>query len=143
MSITVKTAGIVYLISFVPIGILGIITWESSQVLGQLLYTFLLMVGFMGVPIYFVTLLYELIIVKRLTKDRSSVQTILKYTIIMNILILIGGLYAGFQYSSNSWNSFESVIKLYINEYLLINLLATIVTILIPKVYSKLTLNLP
>lgn len=124
ISRTLKISGIVFLLSFIPIAILGLVTWEDF-VWGHLLYTFLLMAGFIGVPIYLLTLLFGFLIAKKKDKD-IIVNSIWKYVLIVNIIILIAGLIA------SKWS-----VGIYYQEYLVLNLVATLITILIPYVHNR------
>ncbi len=83
------------------------------------------MAGFIGVPIYLLTLLFGFLIAKKKDKD-IIVNSIWKYVLIVNIIILIAGLIA------SKWS-----VGIYYQEYLVLNLVATLITILIPYVHNR------
>lgn len=94
MSKTIKVASQVFAISFIPIAIYILIGWEGFATFYQLIYTFLLMIGFMGVPIYLMTLLYQFIV----SKSESSTFH-WKYGLSVNLLIFVLGIYSSMEVS--------------------------------------------
>lgn len=124
ISRTFKVAGIVFMLSFIPIAILGLLTLKDS-ISENILYTFLLMIGFIGIPIYFIVLLFELWTSRR--KDKTNTKTsIWKYVCIVNLIVLIPGLV------ESNWS-----IYMYLKEYLILNLVVTLITLIVPFVYSR------
>ena len=92
----------------------------------------------MGVPIYFLTLLHELLISIKFVSKSNLGNQIGIYALIINLGILIGGIIASIESSDTiSWDSALNIANRYFHEYLIMNAIGTLIAVLIVTVYFK------